>query len=126
MKAKHIFQVAIFILVSFSIYGTFGLVKNEWINGNICPRLLGIPACYIIMGCFLLAFIGNLSPKKLGFLFYIGVLPALSIATYGSLGELFGFAECPKTSSGTPMCFISFSIFFSLLILKLLHQKFSK
>ncbi len=121
---KKSFSVLILLIAAVGLYGSFGLVQNEWINGDICPKLLGIPACYIIFGCFSLAIISQLNIlRDRSWLFWIGVLPALSIASYGSLGELVGFASCPKTSGGIPMCFISFGFFGSLALLKLLLRR---
>jgi len=120
---KSLFYI-ILLIASVGLYSTYGLVRNEWLDGNICPKLIGIPACYIIFGCFSLAIISHLEIlKDRSRLFWLGVLPALAIASYGSLGELFGFASCPKTTGGIPMCYISFGIFGSLAFLKLLILK---
>ena len=123
MLSKFLYTL-ILLLCFVGLYGTFGLVRNEYLNGDVCPKILSIPACYIIFICFAAALISHLNLIKDGsILFWIGVLPALSIASYGSLGELVGFASCPKTSGGIPMCFISFGFFGSLALLKLLLRR---
>jgi uncharacterized membrane protein len=48
---------------------------------------------------------------------------ALAIATYATIGQLFGKVQCPKMESGFPMCYISFGIFFSLVVLKFLQGR---
>jgi len=110
--------ILIWLISLIGLYGTFGLVQNELTTGDICPKIMGIPACFIIFACFLLVLLGHSSIlKKWSWVYFIGVGVALSIASYGSLGELLGFAECPKTSDGIPMCFLSFGLFLALLLL---------
>jgi len=116
---KQSLYSAILIIALVGLYGTYGLVRVEWLTGNACPKLLGIPACYIIVSCFALAIISHLGfLKDKRRIFWLGVLPALAIASYGSMGELFNFASCPKTSGGIPMCYISLAMFGSLAFLK--------
>ena len=120
-------KAIIYIILFIGLYGTIGLAKKEYLIGNICPKLLGIPACYIILTCFLLALISHIGYLKDQWkIYWIGILTALSLATYGTLGELFNFAECPKTDGGIPMCFISFAIFSSLALFKIIEWKLSK
>jgi hypothetical protein len=88
-------------------------------TSGLCPKLGGIPACYIILICFLMAAVGHVPGMPKGNLIYfIFTGFAASIALYGTVGELAGFAECPKGSSGTPMCFYSLAIFGSLISVK--------
>ncbi len=110
----------ILAILGFTLYSIFPLVHTEWTKGNICPKILRIPACYIVMGFFLLAFIAQLIPfKKSKLLFFIGIGINCSIALVGTIGQLSGLTECPKTTGGIPMCFISLGICLSLLVLKL-------
>ena len=54
------------------------------------------------------ALIGHLTRTRLLFILGLG-LPTL-LAVIGTVGQLSGFVECPKTPGGTPMCFISLAI----------------
>ena len=121
---KTLFYWLVILIASFAIYGSFGLVMNEWNLGNICPKILGIPACYIVWVCFLLALIAHLVPVKKAdwvYFFFVGIVTL--IASTGTIGELTGTAECPKTAGGTPMCFISLTICLSLLASKIASLK---
>ena len=60
---KNALYILIIAILAFAIYGSFGLVMNEWEVGNICPKIVGIPACYIVLACFSLALIGQLIPQ---------------------------------------------------------------
>ena len=118
---QRIIDFLIYALLLFGLYGTFGLAQEEWTIGNICPLILGIPACYIILTCFLLALVSHTGlVKDKNRLYFLGAGLAWSIATFGSAGQFLDIVQCPKTTSGIPMCYISFALFSSLLVLKLL------
>ena len=121
---SKILSFLIWIIALFGLNGTFSLVQEEFTKGNICPKLLGIPACYIILTClvFLLISQSNLLKDK-NRLFFIGAGVAATIAISGTVGQLMGWTECPKTDGGTPMCFLSLGLFSSLLILKWVEIK---
>ena len=116
---KNIFYWLIILVAGFAVYGSSGLVMNEWEVGNICPKILGIPACYIVLFCFLGALLAHLfSFPKEKYIYFILIGTVTLIASTGTIGELTGTAKCPRTDGGTPMCFISLAICLTLLTLK--------
>ena len=121
---SKIFSVVIWIVALFGINGTFGLVREEFTTGDICPKIVGIPACYIILTCLILIVVSqsNLLKDK-NRLFFIGAGVAATIALVGTIGQLMGWLECPKTEGGIPMCFLSWGLFASLLLLKFIEIK---
>jgi len=124
---KQLLYWLIILIAGFAIYGTFGLVMNEWRVGNICPEILGIPACYIVLVCFTIALIAHLLPSSKGkwiYFFFVGIVTL--IASTGTIGELTGMAKCPRTAGGTPMCFISLAICLSLLASKIALLKIKR
>ena len=124
---KGILFGLIIAIAGFAVYGSFGISMNDWQTGNICPKIIGIPACYIVFVCFVVALISHLIPNKNSkwvYFFFVGIVTL--IASTGTIGELTGLAECPRTSGGTPMCFISLAICLSLLISKVALLKFSR
>jgi len=124
MRFKNVLNSILILLFVLSILGASSLVYNEFVHHSICPKILNIPACYIIMGCFIIPLLGHLL-KWNNFIYFIGTGLAFSIALFGTITQLLETVQCPKTSTGIPMCFISLSIFTSLIILKimLLHIK---
>lgn len=123
---KITFYWLVVLVASFAVYGSFGLAMNEWEIGNICPKILGIPACYIVCACFAIALIAHLIPNKnakWAYFFFVGIVTL--IASTGTIGELTGMAKCPRTSGGTPMCFISLAICLTLLGSKALFLRYS-
>ena len=122
MKNQHFRQflnLLIWGIILVGLSGTFPLVQSDFREGNICPKIMGIPACYIILSCLAFAIVSHTNLfKDKNRLYFIGVLTALSIATIGTIGNIFGYVECPKTMDGTPLCYLSFVLFSSLLITK--------
>jgi len=124
---KQSFFWLVVLIAVFAIYGTFGLAMNEWKVGDICPKIIGIPACYIVLICFLMSLMAHLiSTDKGKWVFFLFVSVVTLIASTGTIGELTGITECPRTSGGTPMCFISLGICLSLLVSKVIHLKLIK
>jgi len=117
MLKTILYWIVVLVAVT-AIYGTYGLALNEWNIGDICPKILGIPACYIVMICFVGGLLSHLFIKNRHTAYFIFIGIVTSIALTGTVGELTGLAECPRTSSGIPMCFISLGICVSLLLSK--------
>ena len=84
-----------------------------------CPKILGIPACYIVAANFIAASICHLLNTLISNQIYFAfiVIPAL-IALVGSITELTGKTVCPKTESGKPMCFYSLAFCIALVVAK--------
>ncbi len=118
MRLKKTLNIILIMVFSLSILGASNLVYNEFINNSICPKILNIPACYIIMLCFIIPLFGHIL-KWSNYLYFIGTGLAFSIAFYGTIMQILEIIQCPKTSTGIPMCFISLSIFTTLIILKI-------
>lgn len=126
MDKKIIPRLVYFVIwgvILLGLSGAIPLVQNEFTTGNICPQIIGIPACYIILVCLILAIVSHSNLFKDHWkLYFLGILIALSIATFGSVSNLLGYIECPKTENGTPICYLSFLLFSSLFILKIIEK----
>ena len=116
MQTK-ILKVLLLIVFAIGIIGAGSLVYTEFVQHDICPKLLGIPACYIILGCFLIPLIVHLFNKN-HFLYFAFTGLAFLIAFIASIMEVTGLGECPKTAGGTPMCYYSLLLFTSLIVIK--------
>ena len=124
MSKKTIYYIII-ILLSIGLIGAGDLVINEIKTGSGCPKLLHIPMCIIIFICFAIPLVVHLS-KKRAVLYFIFTGIAGCIALAASIMQFMGNAQCPKTTSGTPMCYYSLFLFSSLLFLKMYHFKLNK
>lgn len=125
MKLSKIIWYVITLLLLMGVYATFGLVWEEIQTGNGCPKIWVIPACVIILICFLIPLIVHLF-KKYNTLYFVFTGLAFAIAIIASIMQFTGNGECPKLDNGTPMCYLSFITFSVLISLKLYHLKLNK
>ena len=109
-------------IILFAIYGSGQLSLQDWKKKNVCPKILFIPACYIVFFLFVIVGIIHVFPALINqnlFFIAIGIIGA--IALKGSLTELAGKKICPRSSNGTPMCYYSLGLSVGLIILKTIN-----
>lgn len=119
---KKITYFGILLILIIGLLGAGGLVVEEFKTGEGCPKIMYIPMCLVILICFIVPLMAHLL-KKWNILYFLFTGLAGSIALVASIMQYTGHAECPKTSSGTPMCYYSLLLFSSLIILKIYNQK---
>ncbi|QWX83481.1 hypothetical protein H0I23_13605 [Cellulophaga sp. HaHaR_3_176] len=112
----------ILVLLIFGTIGVGGLVIEEVQTGNGCPKIGIIPACFIVLFCFLVPLVAHLK-KKWNILYFLFTGLAFVIAIIASVMQYLGHSECPKTDGGLPMCYLSFAIFSLLITLKIIQIK---
>jgi len=109
------------IVLLFVMNSSYRLSAKDRKQKNICPKIIGIPACYIVFSCFTIAFVCHLLNTIISnqiYFIFIGI-PGI-IALIGSLTELSGKTICPKTASGKPMCYYSLGFCVILILTKYL------
>ena len=119
---KQITYYSILVILIIGLFGSGGLVLEEFKTGEGCPKLLHVPMCLVVFICFIIPLVAQLL-KKWNVLYYVFTGLAGSIALVASIMQFTGHAECPKTASGTPMCYYSLVLFSSLILLKIYHLK---
>ena len=118
----NILNYLIFFLLAIGIYGAGSLTYHELLQEGICPKLGSIPACYIILSCFVVPFFAHLLDKWKA-IYFIFTGTALALAMYASIGQIFDKVHCPQTEGGLPMCYISFVLFACLVLAKIIVTK---
>lgn len=121
MKTKLVNNL-ISIIFILGILGAGNLAYNEFLVEGTCPKLGIIPACYIVLVCFVVPFITHIFNKS-KVLYFLFTVFALVLAIYATIGELLGNLRCPKTDGGLPMCYLSLVIFTILILLKIFSLK---
>ena len=109
------------IVLLFVVISSYKLSSKDWKQKNVCPKIIGIPACYIVFTCFLTALILHFTNTIIGnqiYFIFIGI-PGI-IALIGSITELSGKTICPRTASGKPMCYYSLAFCVVLILTKYL------
>jgi hypothetical protein len=120
MKAVLFYFVAAIIL-SGAISG-FNLSMGEINNGHVCPKIIFIPACYLVFLFFTLSFIVHLFKRRFA-VFFASLFIPFALALSGTISEFMGIDVCPRTSGGIPMCHISFIFCLTILLLKYIYQR---
>ncbi len=124
MILKKITYYSILAILIIGLFGAGGLVIEEFKTGEGCPKIMSIPMCLVILICFLIPLITHLL-KKWNTVYFLFTGLAGSIALLASVMQFAGNAQCPKTGSGTPMCYYSLLLFSTLIILKIFQIKFN-
>ena len=119
---QNIINLGIYTLLIIGIIGAGELVYDEIQTGDGCPKIWLIPACIIVLICFVVPFFVHLTNKKIT-LYFIFTGIAWAIAIFATILNFTGNGKCPQLDNGTPMCYISLIIFSLLIILKKLHLK---
>ena len=119
MKTFKVIYYLIILLFIIGLNGTIRLVYAEMTVGAVCPTLLGIPACYIILACFTSSLVAHLYNPTTRY-YFIGVGLAWGIAIVASILQWLAILQCPKTDTGIPMCYISLALFTGLIGLKMI------
>ncbi|MCC1483161.1 hypothetical protein [Winogradskyella immobilis] len=119
---KTTIYYTILVILLIGLYGAGGLVVEEFKTGEGCPKIMQIPMCLVVLICFAVPFIAHLL-KKWNIVYFLFTALAGAIALVASIMQFSGNAECPKTDSGTPMCYYSLLLFSSLIILKIYYLK---
>lgn len=125
MTLKKVIHLLITLLLLLGIWGAGRLVIDDIQTGNGCPKIWVIPACLIILICFLIPLIVHLL-RRYTFLYFIFTGLAAAIAIVASIMQYTGSGSCPKLDGGTPMCYLSFILFTTLIILKTTNLKTQK
>ena len=122
---KKILNYSIFFILIIGIFGAGGLVFEEFKTGEGCPKIIGVPMCLVILICFIIPLVVHIF-KKWNWLYFLFTGIAGSIALFASILQFMEKAECPKTASGTPMCYYSLILFSSLVLFKILQITYNK
>jgi hypothetical protein len=120
--SKKITYYSILVILIIGLFGAGGLVFEEFKTGEGCPKIMQVPMCLVVFICFVIPLVSHLL-KKWNVLYFLFTGLAGSIALVASIMQFTGHAECPKTASGTPMCYYSLVLFSSLILLKIYHLK---
>ena len=105
-------------------WGATSLSIKEWGTAGSCPNI-GIPACYLVAIAYFLILVSCIDHNKKLFrrLFYAGVGVVMGLAIGGSVMQVTGMGECPKSSGGFPMCYISLMMSVSIAVAFVIKQR---
>lgn len=122
---KKITYYSILVILIIGLFGAGMLVVEEFKTGDGCPKILDIPMCLVVLICFVILLIAHLL-KKYNSIYFLFTGLAFLIAIVASVMQYRGLGECPKLNNGIPMCYLSFALFSTLIILKIILIKITK
>ena len=112
---KKIVQVVLWGLVLFGLYGGLNVSYLNWNNSGSCPYISIVPICYVVTIGYTLAMVGLVYSKR--FLFLTGWGVFALIALLGTAFELNTGLTCPRSSFGTPLCYLSLALSMAIIVL---------
>jgi hypothetical protein len=117
-KRNPFLRVIIYIFSGLGAIFSAYLVIMETYNPGFCPKLIGIPACYPVLFCYMLVFVSLFIDKRSAryIIFYLGIFIGLAIGVWFSAGKISGTGICPELL-GIPLCYASLILFVLILIL---------
>ena len=109
---SNILRALIGLISAYALYNGTHLSLKEWHTTGACPSVSGIPACYVVTVAYLLILISAITNRAPLYkrLFFTGAAVVFGLAAVGSLMQVSGLMQCPKTSTGFPMCYISLTV----------------
>lgn len=120
---KRLVYFLIFILLITVLATVIQLVIKQWNEGDLCPLIVNIPACYIIFAGVIVAILVHANILKKIVWFYVGAGIPWLIALAATWFQFAGSVQCPKTEGGVPMCYLSLVFFSVLIVLKYVNLK---
>ena len=123
--SKIITYYSVLVILIIGLFGAGMLVVEEFKTGNGCPKIMDIPMCLVVLICFVIPLIAHLL-KKYNSIYFLFTGLAFLIAIVASVMQFKGLGECPKLDNGIPMCYLSFALFSTLIIFKIILIKITK
>lgn len=97
---------------------------RQFANLSPCPAIGAVPACYVLLACYVAVFASAfLSGARQNWFYWPAWSAVFVAAGYGSSLELMGQVTCPRSSGGTPTCYYSLAMAVLILAMYLAVRK---
>ncbi len=118
-------RLLIAALALFGVIGVFPIVESQILGIAACPALGPVPACYLVLLGYALIAVSAIVGKRSRFwAFAAGWVPLFGLALIGTGLELLGQGACPRSSNGTPTCFLSLGLLGLIAIVYLAERRY--
>ena len=105
-------------IAAIGVFGVAGISYRQFAGLSQCPQLGILPACYIVLICYVSILLAALRRTPImSWFFWIGWLGVFAMAITGSGLELAGIETCPRTGDGIPTCYFSLGLAIVLALL---------
>lgn len=115
-------RVAIGLLALIGLMGVLPVSLAQLVSSSECPHLGPVPACHLVSMAYATMLITVLNQRFWRVWYFLsGWIPVFILAATGSAIELFENGTCPRTGSGTPMCFLSLGLAVTMAVPVTIH-----
>lgn len=93
------------------LYGASRLSYTTANSSNICPSIVNIPACYLVLLAYVAMLFGFFleAARRRPYIFHLGLAVATLFALPATVAEQFHAGTCPN-NGGIPLCYLSLAL----------------
>lgn len=112
MDKYKIIRIALILLTAFGLFEGARLSGAHMMNGEVCPKLGPLPACYVVTAGYFLMFVAALVTwlPRPRLVFYLGWVPVFLLVVLGVSLELIKGDTCPAGAYDIPKCYYALAI----------------
>ena len=127
LEDRQVVSLLSVVSVVLAIIASLGLITMsvwEWNTGTTCPKIAGVPICYLMTPFTILVVLSQLIDYALSkLIFWIGLLVPWTISLGATLLHLNGLAECPHLGS-YPVCYLALGLFSTLILFNRVRKNY--
>lgn len=92
------------------------LVWKDFLSNGYCPKILRIPACYLVLGCYAMTSVYIFQIIHVESIFLLGSFSGVLIAFWFSFTNVLKLNKCPVFLT-IPLCYLSLIAFVLLIMI---------
>ncbi len=121
--ARKVANVLLGLAATGGFVGALKISISHIATGFECPKLLFLPACFLVLAAYVLIFVSAIRANlRSDWLFWIGWVVVFGFAVTGSSLEIFGNNACPRSYGNIPACYYSLGLATMCLALHLIRR----
>lgn len=104
-------RLTVALLALLGLAGVLPVSVSEFDGSADCPRILSVPACYVVLAAYSLLLASVAFPRLWNsWSVATAVTIIVVLAAAGSALEITGHGTCPQTTGGIPKCYLSLAL----------------
>ena len=104
-------RMTVAVLALLGLAGVLPVSMSEFEGSAFCPRLVGVPACYVVLASYFVLLASTVVPRLWCAWSVVAALTIIVLlAATGSALEITGHGTCPQTTGGIPKCYLSLAL----------------
>ena len=104
-------RMTIAALALLGLAGVLPVSVSEFDGSADCPRLMSVPACYVVLTAYFVLLASAAVPRLWRtWSVVVALVIIVMLAAAGSALEVTGHGACPQTTGGIPKCYLSLAL----------------